>query len=40
MALQKPTRGKPVSIFIFLGEVYHLQQYTENNKPTYINPED
>ena len=42
MALEKPTRGKPVreSIFIFLGEVYHLQQYTENINPTYLNPKD
>ena len=42
MALEKPTRGKPVreSIFIFSREVYHLQQYTENIKPTYLNPED
>ena len=42
MALKKPARGKPVreSIFIFSGEVYHLQQYTENIKPTYLNPED
>ena len=41
MALEKPTRGKPVreSIFIF-SEVYYLQQYTEYIKPTYLNPED
>ena len=43
MALEKPTRGKPVrerEYFSFSGEVYHLQQYTENIKPTYLNPED
>ena len=42
MALEKPIKGKPVreSIFIFSGEVYHLQQYTENIKPTYPNSED
>ena len=26
--------------FYFLGEVYHLQQYTKNIKPTYLNPQD
>ena len=42
MALGKTTRGKPVrERVIFLSrEFYHLQQYTENIKPTYLNPED
>ena len=26
--------------FYFSREVYHLQQYTKNIKPTYLNPED